>query len=326
MLKNIAVICGGFSGEAQISFMSVEMILSNIDKSKYTPFKIIISEKKWICEINGEEVDVDKNDFSLTLHSKKVKFDLAYIIIHGTPGEDGKLQGYFDMIHLPYTSGKIHNMSLTFNKKTTTTVLGNYGFNVAKSIVLKSKKDYNLSIIEKTFNLPFFIKPNNGGSSIGASKIENNSEIENAIDKAFENDSEVIIEDYLNGREFTCGVIWNGTKPMALHITEIESSKIFFDFDAKYKYDGTKEITPAILQDDLYKKCQLISEQIYSLLDCRGVIRIDYKLVKNDFFIIEVNTVPGMTEKSIVPQQAEAMGISKKTLIEMIIEDCLSGR
>ena len=230
------------------------------------------------------------------------------------------------MIQMPYTSGNVHNMAITFNKKTTTTLLGNSGFHVAKSIVLKNSKENNVLEVEKSFELPFFVKPNNGGSSLGASKVENKSQIEVAIKKAFENGSEVIVEDYLEGREFTCGVIWNGAKPMALHITEIESSKIFFDFDAKYKYDGTTEITPAVLPEVLYKKCQHISEQIYKVLDCRGVIRIDYKLKENDFFIIEVNTVPGMTEKSIVPQQAAPMGISKTQLIEMIIEDCLSGR
>jgi D-alanine-D-alanine ligase len=318
-MKRIAVVSGGYSGESAVSMKSAAMVMNNIDRNKYEPIQIVITRDRWYGLIDGMEVEVDKNDFSLNVNQRKINFDHAFIIVHGTPGEDGNLQGYFHMIGLNHTTGDVHNMSLTFNKKSTTRLLGQLGYTVAKSMVLKKHEPYSVSFIVQNLGLPCFVKPNCGGSSIGTSRVNQPEELHLALDKAFNEDQEVIIEEFIAGTEVTCGVIKREGTVMALPITEIVSKKEFFDFEAKYQ-GASEEITPARLPEHITEKLQRTCEDIYKRLDCRGMIRIDFLIRGEETFVVEINTVPGFTEQSIIPQQAAVVGISKTELINIVLE------
>ena len=319
-MKKVGVVCGGFSGEAVVSMKSAEMIMKYMDKDRFEPTLIVISEDGWYAEVNSKRHPIDKNDFSFSVNGVKTIPDLCFIIVHGTPGEDGKLQGYFDMINMPYTSGGVMNTSITFNKYFTTRVLNRMGFNVAQAVLVESVDEIDEEAIAKELQMPLFVKPNEGGSSLGVSKVKTIKELKPAVELALTKGNQVIIEEFLPGREVTCGVMATKNGPMALHITEIATQKEFFDYKAKYEYDQTREITPAPIEPHLYEKCQRLSERIFKAFNCRGVVRIDYKMHEGEFYIIEINTVPGMTDKSLVPQQAEAMNIDKTTLISMVID------
>ena len=324
MKIKVAVINGGYSGEAEVSHKSAQMIMNNIDRNRFEPTLISIDKSDWLAHIGSDSISMDRNDFSVPLaDGSKLNFDVACIMIHGTPGEDGKLQGYLDMLQIPYTTGGVLNMATTFNKKYTTRLLENWGFKVAKSIVLHDPAQVDVSSISQTLKFPLFVKPNEGGSSLGVSKVFEAKELPDAVANSFSTGSSVIIEEFIEGKEYTCGVMGEKTGFRALHITEIALEKEFFDYAAKYTYDRTEEITPARLPEHLYKKCQQISEDIFEKFECRGVVRIDYILHGEEFYVIEINTVPGMTEYSLVPQQAAAMGISKTELITRIIENVL---
>lgn len=318
-MKNIAVVCGGYSGESAVSMKSAAMVMNNIDRSLYFPVQVVIQRERWYAIVDGIEVDVDKNDFSIVSKNEKIIFDHAFIIVHGTPGEDGNLQGYLNMVGLPHTTGDVHNMSLTFNKKSTTRLLGQLGYTVAKSMVLKRHEPYSVSFIVQNLGLPCFVKPNCGGSSIGTSRVNKAEELHLALDKAFLEDQEVIIEEFIAGTEITCGVIKRGGQVMALPITEIVSKKEFFDFEAKYQ-GASEEITPARLPEHITEKVQRTCEDIYKRMDCKGMIRIDFLIRGEETFVVEINTVPGFTEQSIIPQQAAVVGISKTELINIVLE------
>ena len=303
-----------------VSLKSADMIMNYIDKERFDPTLIVISPESWHAVTPLGKCIIDKNDFSYTADNKKIIPDLCFIIVHGTPGEDGKLQGYFDMIGMPYTSGGVMNTSITFNKIFTTRVLNRMGFNAASGILIESIDELDEEAVERELRMPLFVKPNEGGSSLGVSKVKTISELRPAVELALTKESHALIEEFLPGREVTCGVISTVKGPMALHITEISTKKEFFDYAAKYEYDQTEEITPAQIPPHLYEKCQRLSERIFKAFNCKGISRIDYKLDGEEFYVIEINTVPGMTDKSLVPQQAEAMGIGKTELISMIID------
>jgi D-alanine-D-alanine ligase len=322
MKKLIGVVSGGYSGEAAVSMKSAAMVMSQMDRSKYLPVQIVIEKSRWYALTESGEAPVNMNDFTFVENGKVKRPDLCFIIIHGTPGEDGKLQGYFEMIGMPYTTGGVMNMALTFNKVFTTRLLRNMGFNAAGGVVITHPNSLNTDAVVKELGLPLFVKPNEGGSSIGASKVNEAPALPAAVAAAHAEGSAVLIESFITGREFTCGVLCIEGKFKALAITEISTKKEFFDFAAKYAYDQTEEITPAQLPESQYSECQRISERIAEAFNCRGVVRIDYKLMDDKFYVIEINTVPGMTEHSIVPQQAAALGISKPELINMLIADC----
>lgn len=317
----IAVVCGGYSGEAAVSMRSAAMIMTNIDTSKYTAFKLVVTSERWYVEHNNMEIPVDRNDFSISIEQKKIKFDGIFMIIHGTPGENGIMQGYFELVGIPTTTGNALNMALTFNKKMTTRVLSTMGFTTAKSIELKAFEHYSASFVTKSVGFPCFVKPNCGGSSIGTSRVNKLEDLHIAIDKAFLEDDHVIIEEFVEGVEVTCGVINYKNQITALPITEIVSQKEFFDYEAKYQ-GKSEEITPARLNETIYKRVQQFSEDIYRRLDCRGMIRVDYIIRGEDVYVIEVNTTPGFSEASIIPQQAAVMGISKTELISTVIQSC----
>jgi D-alanine-D-alanine ligase len=318
MKKNIAIMSGGYSGEAQISVKSAAMVMNNIDRSKYNPFLVHVSRESWSLELEGSMLEIDKTDFSAQKDGIKIRFDGVLMMIHGTPGEDGLMQGYFEMLNIPCTTGDVLNMSLTFNKKLTTRVLASMGYHTAKSLTLKQTDPYSSSAVLGYVGLPCFVKPNCGGSSIGASKVEDASALHLALELAFREGAEVIIEEFIEGTEVTSGVIVYKNQITALPLTEIVSKKRFFDFEAKYQ-GASEEITPARINPELSARIQRTSEEIFQKLNCRGMIRIDYLIRGDEFFVIEVNTVPGFTEASIIPQQAAAAGISKTALIDAIL-------
>jgi D-alanine-D-alanine ligase len=324
MKKTIGIVCGGYSGEAAVSMKSAQMLLSNIDREKYTPFQMVIEKSNWHTLVDGSKKPIDTKDFSFELNGKRIRPEICLVIVHGTPGEDGLLQGYFDMIDMPYTTGSVLNLALTFNKRFTNDVMNERGFHTAKGILVHSPDNFNESDVVGKLKLPVFVKPNQGGSSLGISKVVKEGDLRAAVEKAYRENSAILIEEYLDGREFTCGVICGKENYRALAVTEITTEREFFDYEAKYSLDQTKEITPAQLPEELYETCRSTSENIARSFECKGVIRIDYKLVEGVFHVIEINTVPGMTETSLVPQQAAAIGIGKAELIDLMIESAES--
>jgi D-alanine-D-alanine ligase len=323
--KDNCFVTGGYSGEAVISYKSAETIENNIDTEKYNYYKIDIHPTGWWHETaEGEKIAVDRNDFSLQVNGEKITFDAVLIGIHGTPGEDGKLQGYFDMLKLPYTSCNAACSALTFNKRYTVAVASFAGIHVAKSMHLFKHTSYNIQNILSQLQLPVFVKPNNGGSSIGMSKVSEPAELEEAIKKAFNEDDQVLVEEFIKGREFTIGVFKTKGEIIPLPITEIISKKDFFDYEAKYVAGMSDEVTPAIVDETIAEKIRANAIKAYNLLDCRGVVRIDfiYNEAKGEPFMLEVNTVPGQSAASIVPQQVKIMGWTLKQFYSALIDEC----
>jgi len=324
----IAFVTGGYSGEAVISYKSAVTIMNNLDFDKYTVYKIDITKDGWFHELpDGEKISVDKNDFSLTVDGRRITFDAVLIGIHGTPGEDGKLQGYFDLMNLPYTSCDAAASALTFNKRYTVAVAAFNGIHVARSVVLIKGRFENPETIIERLKFPVFVKPNNGGSSIGMSKVNAPSEeLGAAIEKAFREDNQVLVEEFIAGREFTIGVFRAKGEIITLPFTEVKSKKEFFDFEAKYTPGMNEETTPAIVEDPIAVKVREAAKKIYQIFNCNGVIRIDfiYNEAVGEPFMLEINTVPGQSEASIVPQQLRALGWSLKEFYSALIEDALA--
>lgn len=326
MKPTIAFVTGGYSTEAVISYKSAITIEKNIDTDKYNAYKIDITPKGWFYEqASGKKLPVDRNDFSLQIDGNKIVFDAVLIGIHGTPGEDGKLQGYFDIMGLPYTSCDAATSALTFNKRYTVAVASFAGIHVAKSMHLFKHTPVRPEDILQELQLPVFVKPNNGGSSIGMSKVTAPSDLKGALEKAFKEDDQVLVEEFIEGREFTVGVFKTTREIIVLPITEIKSKKDFFDYEAKYE-GASEEITPAVVDEKIANCIRATARKVYQLFNCRGVIRIDfiYNEAKGDPYMLEVNTVPGQSEASIVPQQVKVMGWSLKEFYSALIEDALT--
>jgi D-alanine-D-alanine ligase len=321
MKKNIAIITGGYSGEAVISLQSAEQVMKHLDREKYNCFKIVLTKEKWFLSREQKEYLVDKNDFSVSLGGQKIKFDCAFMALHGSPGEDGKIQGYFDMIGLPYTSSGVLQSALTFNKSFTIAFLKNYGINTAKSLVVSKKNIPPVDTILAKISIPCFVKPNEGGSSLGTSKVKHKEELIQAIERALQEGEEVFLEEFIEGTEITCGVVKFNGKIRALAITEIVFKSEIFDFHAKYIDKTTEEITPARISLAMEAECKNLSEYIYKILGCKGMIRIDYIIKQGKLFLLEVNSIPGMSERSLLPQQADYAGISRKKLYANAIEE-----
>ncbi|MGN6543289.1 MAG: D-alanine--D-alanine ligase [Ginsengibacter sp.] len=325
MKPKIAFVTGGYSGEAEISYQSAKTIEKNIDPDKFDSYKIDITPQGWFYIHGDEKIDVDKNDFSITVSGEKIQFDAVLIGIHGTPGEDGKLQGYFDILNLPYTSCDCATSALTFNKRYTVAVASFAGIKVAKSILLFKSNFKNENEIVENLKFPVFVKPNNGGSSIGMSKVNSASEeLGAAIEKAFKEDEQVLVEEFIKGREFTIGVFQSKGKIIALPITEVISKKDFFDYEAKY-YGASEEITPAKVDERIAQQIKSEAVKIYQIFNCRGIVRIDfiYNEEEGRPYMLEINTVPGQTAASLVPQQVAAMGWSLMDFYTALIQECL---
>ncbi len=324
MKKKIALIAGGDSGEYSISIQSATMVSAQIDPSKYDLYLVVIKGRNWTYK-HPElgEIQVDKNDFSLNIANKKIVFDLIFNLIHGSPGENGKLQGYFDMIGLPYTSSNAITSAITFNKAYCNHIVSSTGVAVSKSVHLFKKHSCDQEILLQHIRLPVFVKPNQGGSSVGISKVSLAKELPLALEKAFAEDDEVLVEEYIKGRELTCGAFEFEGEIMRFPVTEIISKKEFFDFDAKYNKAFADEITPADIPDELKRKIQETSTKLYRILNCKGMVRFDYIANEDEIWFLEVNTIPGMSDTSIIPQQIQVMGYSPKEFYSMIIEEAL---
>lgn len=320
MKKNIAVITGGEAAEAGISLKSAGVVCKHLNKDKYNVFKVVIDGNDWIVERdNPVKLKIDKNDFTFTIEGHKITFDCVFMALHGTPAEDGKLQGYFDMLKMPYNACGVLQAALTFDKLRCKEYLAALGIKTAEAYLLT--KDTT----QKTQDLgfPVFVKPNKNGSSYGASKVNNEQELLPAIENAFKYDNEILVEEYLQGTEVTCGVITINGKITALPLTEIRSKGAFFDYKAKYE-GNSSEVTPAEIDAGIAKKIQETSEFIYRKLDFKGMCRIDYIIKGSDYYMLEVNSIPGLSEESIVPKQAKALGISLERLFEISIEEAMS--
>ena len=321
---NVAVISGGDSSEYVVSVRSGKNVFNAVDNSKYTPWLVQMRGKEWIVIQNDIKIaDIDKADFSFTLNGEKIIFDFAYITIHGTPGEDGILQGYFELLKIPYSTCDVHSSALTFNKWLCSNYLKNFGIKMAKSIKISRGKKINQSEIVEKLGLPVFVKPNAGGSSFGITKVKTELELEDAVKKAWKESNDAIIEEFIEGKEFTCGLVKLKNKELVFPVTEILPKNEFFDYEAKYTPGATEEITPARIPETLSEKCRQLSSEIYDLCKCSGICRIDYILKNNEFYFLEVNTTPGMTETSFIPQQISAMGLKLSDVISMVIEEKL---
>jgi D-alanine-D-alanine ligase len=327
MKRVIAFVTGGYSGEAEVSYKSAVNIEAGIDSERYEYYRIDITPDSWFhLTREGIKIPVDKNDFSLEIRGKKIKFEAVLIGIHGTPGEDGKLQGYFDLMNLPYTSCDAATSALTFNKRYTVAVAAFAGIQVSRSVHLFKQDHPDAMEVAGRVAMPVFVKPNNGGSSIGMSKVNRREDLGLALQKAFKEDDQVLVEEFISGREFTVGVFRSGTGITILPITEVKTTKEFFDFEAKYSPGFTEEITPAILDESMAVKIRDTARKIYQVFNCSGVVRIDmiFNEAKGEPFMLEINTVPGQTAASVVPQQVRAMGWTLKQFYSALIEDALS--
>lgn len=327
MKKKIALVTGGLSAEAQISYKSAVTVGNHVDREKFAVYRIDINPDGWWYEPeNGEKSKVNREDFSVTDQGRKIRFDAILLCIHGTPGEDGKLQGYFDMLQLPYTSCDAATSALTFNKRYTVAVAAFGGIHVARSMHVFKHTPVSADGILQQLRLPVFVKPNNGGSSIGMSKVNKAGELEAALAKAFREDDQVLVEEFISGREFTIGVFKNREGIRVLPITEIETGNEFFDFEAKYQGKSV-ETTPARIDAEMKTQLEAAARRVYEVLNCRGVVRIDfiYNTATGQPYMLEVNTVPGQSEASVIPQQVRAMGMSLKDFYTAVIEQALTG-
>ncbi len=326
MKKNIALLAGGYSGEYIISIQTAATIEKNLDDTLYNVYKIIITKDSWYFDDNGKHIDVDKNDFSLTVNGAKVTFDCVFIAMHGTPGEDGRIQGYLDMLSIPYTTCNSIVSALTFNKSYCNKVVKAFNVvNIANSVHLIKGEPYSMGAVLEQLKLPVFVKPNESGSSLGVSKVKKVEELLPAIEKAFREDNQVLIEEFIEGRELTIGVYKANGYMYALPATEIVSKNEFFDYEAKYTPGVTTEITPAKIDNSLKEQLENKAQYIYRHLNCRGIVRMDFILQRssNKLFFLEVNTMPGQSENSIVPQQVRASGRDLKDFYGEILEDCI---
>jgi D-alanine-D-alanine ligase len=320
MQKNIAIVAGGDSSEYIVSVQSASNIERSLDKKLYKAWIITIKGDRWISgTLEKPGPVIDKNDFSISPEGEKILFDCVFMAIHGTPGEDGKLQAYFDLLGIPYTTSGLLTSAITFNKYVCKGFLNNFGVLSPKAMLVRKGYKFDSRRIVTEIGLPCFVKPNNGGSSFGVTRVTDESQIKAAVEKALEEDNEVIIEEFINGTELTGGVFKSTDREILFPLTEIVSKNEFFDFEAKYNRQAD-EITPARISPKLTRICQEISSTIYDVLDCRGIVRADYILSNEKFYFLEVNTVPGMTDTSIIPQQAEAIGLDISDLFTMAIE------
>ena len=322
MKKTVAIVCGGDSSEHDVSMRSAEGIASFIDAERYNIYKVEIHAGKWEALLpDGSRSKVNRDDFSFVAEGKTVHPDFAYITIHGTPGEDGLLQGYLDMLHIPYSCCGVLAASLTYDKFACNQYLKAFGVSVADSLLLKQGQSITDEQVMQHIGLPCFIKPSLGGSSFGVTKVKKAEEIQPAIQKAFDEAKEVVIESFLKGTEITCGCYKTKTKQVLLPITEVVTHNEYFDYDAKYN-GAVDEITPARIPDELRDRVQQLTSAIYDILGAQGIIRIDYIITEGEKInLLEVNTTPGMTATSFIPQQVRAAGLDIKDVMTDIIEN-----
>jgi D-alanine-D-alanine ligase len=314
-MKNVAIIEGGYSHEKIISLQSAETVFQHIDKEKYNPIKVRIDEEGWYAFDGKEKVEINRTNFSFN----SILFDIAFIVIHGTPGEDGKLQAYFDMLNIPYSTCSHLAATLTFDKFVCNQYLKTFGIKVAEAVLVRKNEKVVTAAIIKQLGLPCFVKPNDGGSSFGVTKVKSEAALKKAIELALSHGTQAIIESFLVGREVTNGIYRNEDGFVPLPITEIITTNDFFDFEAKYKGEST-EITPADISIEMETKVKAITTKIVELLDMNGIARADYIIQGNEPYLIEINTVPGLSKESLIPQMAACEGIPLKQLFNEVLE------
>jgi len=323
MKKNIAIIMGGYSSEADISLKSGEVVYQHISKELYNTYKIHILKNKWVLvDDKNNEFPINKHAFSAEVNDKNINFDCVFNAIHGHPGEDGTILAYFDLIGLKHTSAPFYKMALTFNKRDTLSIVKQYGIKTATSYYLDKGETFNVEEIIEIVGLPCFVKPNNAGSSFGISKAKTSEEIIPAIEKAFKEDSQILIEEFLDGPEISIGVLNYNNEVKVLPMTEIVSENEFFDYEAKY-LGKSEEITPARISAKIHEKLEKTAKKIYKILNLSGFSRAEYILVNNKPYFLEINMVPGLTNASLIPQQAAEAGISLQELFHNAIEMAL---
>ena len=325
MKKKIALVTGGFTGESVISLKSAAVVEKTIDRALYEVFTIYIYPGDWYhLTASGEKIAVDLNDFSLQLGDQKITFDGVFTILHGSPGEDGKLAGYFDLLGMPYTTCDQLTSAITMNKGYTKAIVQTIPeLQVARSMQLFEQEPTSAARIQEELQLPLFIKPNNGGSSIGMSKVKTWEELPEALDKAFAEDTQVLVEEFVSGREFSVGIFKANGQVTVLPATEIVSSREFFDYEAKYVPGVCEEITPGRMNSEEVARVERIAKKVYAVLNCKGAVRIDYFLQEDTgaFYFIEINTVPGQTETSLISQQVRATGMEVSVFYTLLIEE-----
>ena len=322
MQKNIAIVMGGYSSEAEISLKSGEVVYNSLDSNKYSLFRVHILKEKWVVLDNDKEYQVNKHDFSFTIDNQLIHFDCIFNAIHGAPGENGALIAYFDLLGIKHTSAPFYQMALTFNKRDTLSVVKQYGIPTANSFFIHQRDEIVPDHIINTVGLPCFVKPNRAGSSFGISKVYKEENLITAIKKAFEEDDEIIIESFLDGKEVSVGVIEYKSKLLVLPITEIVSENDFFDYEAKY-LGKSQEITPARISDAEKELVESQAMKVYQILNMKGFSRSEFIIVDGVPYFLEINTVPGMTEESLLPQQAKEASISLSDLFDYAIQQAL---
>lgn len=320
----VAVVYGGFSAEFEVSAASGKVVFQSLDRERFEPWLVVIHRDRWAChDDSGTEHPIDKNDFSVTINGKPLRFDVVFIAVHGAPGEDGRLQGYFDMLGIPYTSCNAVVSALTFNKNFCKQIISHTGIKVSDSFLLRRGESVDYDEIIAALGLPLFVKPNSNGSSVGVSKVKTADQLPAAVSFAMKHDDEVLVEEAIAGREIACGIFESKGRMMVFPLTEIISHNEFFDYEAKYTPGKSNEITPAMLSEALTLEIQATTVNLYKWMGCRGIVRFDYILSDNGLYFLEVNTVPGFSGASIIPQQAQAMGISLDRLFGMAVENVL---
>lgn len=329
MKKNVAFVTGGTTAEREISFKSAQTILKNLDTALFNVFTIIVDHDSWYyLTVSQQKVEINKNNFTLHLEGNVIHFDVVFIGIHGSPGEDGKLQGYFDMMHIPYTSCNALTSAITMNKGYTKAIVNGISeLHLAKSVQLYHNQPYDIEKIANQLTFPVFVKPNDGGSSFGMSKVKEVSDLQTAIDKAFAEGKQVLIEEFVQGREFTVGIVRLNHEIVVLPITEVETKNEFFDVEAKYTPGVAIETTPAVIADSTRYRVEKIATETYLKLNCNGVVRMDFILQGHDegeFYFIELNTIPGQTETSFIPQQVAAAGMDLKSFYTQLILESMT--
>ena len=321
-MKNIAIVCGGNSGEYDISIGSAQMVSKHLDEYKYLAYQLIIKHTDWYYpDKNRIKHQVDKTDFSINVDGEKIVFDAVFNAIHGTPGEDGKLQGYFDMLGIPYTSCDQATSALTFNKYFCNRFVSSFGIKTADSVSYLNGESINKDELIDRLGLPLFVKPAESGSSVGISKVNHENEFDNAINMAFSEGDRILVEEFIDGREIACGMINRREELIVFPLTEIISKKDFFDYEAKYTKGMADEITPADIDEDAEQDIKTLSGFLFRQMNCKGFVRFDYILTETDLYFLEVNTIPGITEASIMPKMAEAFGMSTRDFFSIALDN-----
>ena len=325
MKKRVAIVYGGYSSEVVISELSAKVVYNHLDDEKHEKYMLKIVRDSWSVELDGNSYLVDRDDFSFSMNGKKLTFDVVFNAIHGTPGEDGKLQGYWDMLGIPYTSPGALASALTFSKSYCNGFLRQFDdVNIAASVMIRKGESVDSSSILEKIGLPCFVKPNNMGSSFGITKLKSADDFDQALAKALEHDDEAVVEQFINGTEIASGVYSHNGEVVALPLTEIVSKNEYFDFEAKYE-GASEEITPARIPDSVRDLIQETTRRVFGRLKLRGMSRIDYIVQDGVPYLIEVNTIPGLSEESILPQEVVYSGLSLKEFFGMLVEDAKAG-